>query len=212
MDSGGDYFLRNSRVYSKIMLDNRFGTIIEIGDILVSEDVISEFFACDYPKCKGACCVEGDSGAPVLEEELEGLEEDYPEYSAFMSEEGKESIEENGFFTIDRDGDIVTPLMKCSPECAYTHFLPDGSCLCAIECAHKKKPISCSLYPIRVTELGGGRIALNLHRWNICKDAFRKGREEKIRVYRLLKAPLTRAYGRDFYEDLDAAAKHILGL
>ena len=93
------------------MLDNRFGTIIEIGDILVSEDVISEFFACDYPKCKGVCCVEGDSGAPVLEEELEGLEEDYPEYSAFMSEEGKESIEENGFFTIDRDGDIVTPLM-----------------------------------------------------------------------------------------------------
>ena len=74
------------------MLDNRFGTIIEIGDILVSEDVVSEYFACDYQKCKGVCCIEGDSGAPVLEEELETLERDYPEYSILMSEKGRESV------------------------------------------------------------------------------------------------------------------------
>lgn len=192
------------------MLDNRFGTIIEIGDILVSEDVISEFFACDYEKCKGICCVEGDSGAPVLEEELDSLEEGYSVYSALMSEDGKKSIEKNGFFTIDRDGDIVTPLVDGSCECAYTHFLPDGKCLCAIECCQLKKPVSCSLYPIRVTQLGGGRIALNLHRWHICKDAFRKGREEGVRVYQFLRTPLINSYGKEFYEALDAAAKHIL--
>lgn len=192
------------------MLDNRLGTIIEIGDILVSEDVISEFFACDYEKCKGICCVEGDSGAPVLEEELDFLEEGYSVYSALMSEDGKKSIEKNGFFTIDRDGDIVTPLVDGSCECAYTHFLPDGKCLCAIECCQLKKPVSCSLYPIRVTQLGGGRIALNLHRWHICKDAFRKGREEGVRVYQFLRTPLINSYGKEFYEALDAAAKHIL--
>ncbi|MGN1226277.1 MAG: DUF3109 family protein [Candidatus Cryptobacteroides sp.] len=191
------------------MLDNRFGTIIEIGDILVSEDVVSEYFACDYQRCKGACCIEGDSGAPVLEEELESLERDYPEYSVLMTEKGKASIDKNGFFTIDREGDIVTPLVEGSCECAYSHFLEDGSCLCAIESCHKCKPISCSLYPIRVTELGGGRQALNLHRWHICKDAYRKGREKGIRVYHFLKDPLIRAYGAEFYEALDAAAKHL---
>ena len=184
------------------MLDNRFGTIIEIGDILVSEDVVSEYFACDYQKCKGVCCIEGDSGAPILEEELETLERDYPEYSILMSEKGRESVDRNGFFIIDREGDIVTPLVEGTCECAYSHFLEDGSCLCAIEACHKCKPISCSLYPIRVTELGGGRKALNLHRWHICKDAYRKGREKGIRVYQFLKNPLIRAYGAEFYEAL----------
>lgn len=192
------------------MRDKRFGTIIQIGDILVSEDVVSEFFACDYNKCKGICCVEGDSGAPMLEEEINPIEEAYAEFSHLMSEKGRESVEENGFFTIDRDGDIVTPLVKDSCECAYTHFLDNGACLCAIECAKKQKPISCSLYPIRVTELTGGGKALNLHRWDICKDAYRLGREKKIRVYEFLKKPLIQAYGQDFYDQLDAAAKHIL--
>ena len=192
------------------MLDNRFGTIIEIGDILVSEDVISEYFACDYGKCKGVCCVEGDSGAPVLQEELDSLEKGYPEYSALMSEGGRASVEKNGFFVIDRDGDIVTPLVDGSCECAYSHFLSDGSCLCAIECCHLQKPVSCSLYPIRVTDLGEGRVALNLHKWRICKDAFRKGREEGCRVYQFLKGPLVRAYGEDFYEALSVAAEHLL--
>ncbi|HCY73764.1 MAG TPA: DUF3109 domain-containing protein [Rikenellaceae bacterium] len=193
------------------MLNDRFGTIVEIGDILVSEDVICEYFACDYNKCKGACCIEGDSGAPVSESEIEGLEAGYSQYSTLMSEKGRESIRKNGFFTIDRDGDIVTPLVDGdTSECAYTHFLPDGSCLCAIECCHLTKPISCSLYPIRVVELGGGRKGLNLHRQRICKDAFRKGREQGIRVYQFLKGPLTQAFGKEFYEALEQAAKHIL--
>lgn len=188
----------------------RFGTIIQIGDILVSEDVVTRYFACDYGKCKGICCVEGDSGAPVLEEELDGLESGYDTYSTLMSEGGKEAVAREGFFSIDRDGDIVTPLVKDSCECAYSHFLPDGSCLCAIECCHLRKPISCSLYPIRVTELSSGGKALNLHEWDICKDAFAKGEREHIRVYQFLKQPLIRAFGEDFYEALDAAAQHII--
>lgn len=191
------------------MLNDRFGTIVQIGDILVSEEVVSEYFACDYGVCKGRCCIEGDSGAPVLEEELDGLERDYPSFCQLMSEAGREAVSREGFFSIDRDGDIVTPLVEGSCECAYSHFLEDGSCLCAIECRHLHKPVSCSLYPIRVTNLTGGGKALNLHRWEICADAYAKGRREGIRVYQFLKNSIVEAFGQDFYEALDAAAQHI---
>ena len=156
-----------------------FGTIIEIGDILVSEDVVLEFFACDYAACKGKCCIVGDSGAPLQEEELEPIEASYPVFSPLMRPEGRAAVQAKGFFEIDRDGDLVTPLVPGSEECAFCHF-QDGSCFCSIErqfdkglCSFKK-PISCSLYPIRVVDLGGGRKGLNLHRWDICKEAYEK--------------------------------------
>lgn len=214
-----------------------FGTIIQIGDILVSEEVATEYFCCDYARCKGRCCIEGDGGAPLLEEELERLEECYPAFSPLMQERGRVSAEANGFFEVDRDGDLVTPLVAgefsnpytgdrpaavppCSAgsrECAYAFFEEDGSCLCAIERCFEsggcsfRKPISCSLYPIRVTNLTGGGKALNLHRWGICADAFEKGRREGIRVYEFLREPLCRAYGEDFYAQLCAAAEYING-
>ena len=193
-----------------------FGTIIEIGDILVSEDVILEYFACDYPVCKGACCIIGDSGAPLKEEELESLEANYEAYAPLMRPEGRAAVEAKGFFEIDRDGDIVTPLVPGSEECAFCHFAQDGSCLCAIErqfdrgLSKFRKPISCSLYPVRVVDLGGGRLGLNLHRWHICKDAFEKGRREGIRVYEFLRGPLTEAFGQEFYSALEAAAKMLI--
>jgi hypothetical protein len=124
-------------------------------------------------------------------------------------------VEAKGFFEIDRDGDLVTPLVPGSEECAYCHF-DGGSCFCAIErqfckgLSTFKKPISCSLYPIRVTELGGGRVGLNLHRWNICKEAYEKGRREGIRVYQFLRGPLTDAFGEEFYSALEAAAKMLI--
>lgn len=191
------------------MLNDRFGTIVQIGDILVSEDVISEYFACDYERCKGRCCIEGDSGAPLDEAEIDGLERDYPQFSSLMSEGGKQAVLREGFFSVDRDGDLVTPLVEGSCECAYSHFTEDGSCLCAIECCKLRKPLSCSLYPIRVTPLTGGGKALNLHRWDICADAFAKGRREGIRVYQFLHKPLVQAFGQEFYEALCAAAGHI---
>lgn len=185
-----------------------FGTIIQIGDVLVSEDVVCEYFACDYPVCKGACCIVGDSGAPLEEEEIPGLERDYPSFSALMSEAGRSAAEASGFFAVDRDGDLVTPLVPGTEECAFCRFEGDN-CLCAIEKAGLVKPISCALYPIRVKKFRGGGMALNLHRWDICRCAFERGRREGIRVYQFLRGPLIRRFGPDFYDALCAAAKHL---
>lgn len=193
-----------------------FGTIIEIGDILVSEEVVLEFFACDYPVCKGKCCIVGDSGAPLKEEELEPIEANYPIFQTLMRPQGRAAVAAKGFFEIDREGDLVTPLVEGSEECAYCHFAQDGSCLCAIErqfdrgLSSFRKPVSCSLYPIRVADLGGGRIGLNLHRWHICREAFEKGRREGIRVYEFLRGPLTETFGQEFYSALSAAAKMLI--
>lgn len=194
----------------------RFGTIIQIGDILVSEDVVLEYFACDYAVCKGCCCIIGDSGAPLSEDEPGQIERDYAAFSPLMQEKGRAAVAEKGFFEIDRDGDMVTPVVPGSEECAYTHFNPDGSCLCAMEkcffagkCAFRK-PISCQLYPIRVTDLPGGGKALNLHRWDICRDAYAKGKKEKVRVYEFLREPLIQAFGEEFYSALSAAAMRVI--
>jgi hypothetical protein len=195
---------------------SEFGTLIEIGDILVSEEVVTEFFACDYAKCRGCCCIIGEAGAPLKVEELEQLVAAYPVYSPLMRAEGRRTIEEKGFFEVDRDGDLVTPVVPGSEECAYCHFDEAGNCFCAIErqfcrgLVRWRKPVSCSLYPIRVVELGGGRKGLNLHRWAICADAYEKGRREGIRVYEFLRGPLTETFGEEFYSALSAAAKMVI--
>lgn len=194
-------------------MNKDFGTIIEIGDILVSEDVVTEYFACDYPVCKGACCIIGDSGAPLLEEEPESLETAYDVFSPLMSPSGRDAVGAKGFFEIDREGDMVTPVVPGSEECAYCHMDASGNCLCAIEMQYLKglcrfrKPVSCSLYPIRVVDLGGGRKGLNLHRWSICAAAYEKGRREGIRVYEFLRGPLTETFGEEFYSALSEAAR-----
>ncbi len=197
-------------------MSRAFGTIVEIGDILVSEDVILEYFACDYPVCKGCCCIIGDSGAPLKEEELEPLEANYSIYAPLMTEKGRAAVDAKGFFEIDREGDLVTPVVPGSEECAYCHFDGSGNCFCAMErvCCRGhgsfRKPVSCSLYPIRVVDLGGGRVGLHLHRWHICKDAYEKGRREGIRVYQFLRGPLTEAFGQEFYSALEAAAMMLI--
>ena len=196
---------------------NSFGTIIQIGNILVSEEIVTEYFACDYPVCKGCCCIIGDSGAPLEESEIEKLEANYPAYSQLMRPQGRAQVEKDGFFIIDRDGDIVTPVVDGSEECAYTTFDEKGNCFCSVErcffsgtCSFRK-PQSCWLYPIRVTKLSDGGLALNLHRWHLCTDAYEKGKREGIRVYEFLREPLTLIYGEEFYEALCAAARQILG-
>ena len=176
------------------------GTIIQIGDVLVSEDVVCEFFACDYPVCKGACCIVGDSGAPLEEDEIPALERDFHLFSPLIRPEGRVAAEASGFFAVDREGDLVTPLVPGSEECAY----------CCIEKAGLQKPVSCALYPIRVKKFRGGGMALNLHRWDICKCAFERGKREGIRVYQFLKDPLIRRFGTEFYDALCAAAEHVI--
>ena len=189
------------------------GTIIEIDDCLVSEEILTEYYACDYEKCKGCCCIIGDSGAPLEEVEAGAIEKNYEIFSPIMSEEGRAAVASKGFFEIDCDGDMVTPLVPGSEECAFTHFDEEGNCFCAMErCWFQgngdfRKPISCWLYPIRITQLRNGMRALNLHRWHICKDAFEKGKKEKIRVYEFLREPIERYFGEDFYSALSEAAK-----
>ncbi len=190
-----------------------FGTIIQIDDCLVSQDVLTEYFSCDYAKCRGCCCIIGDSGAPLQESELEAIEKDYPAFSPLMRPQGRDAVAEKGFFEIDTDGDIVTPLVPGSEECAYTCFDNEGNCFCAMEREWLRgktafrKPISCWLYPVRVSKLSNGMLALNLHRWDICKDAFEKGKKEKVRAYEFLREPIERFFGRDFYSALCEAAR-----
>lgn len=193
------------------MMDH--GAIIQIDDCLVSEEILTEYFSCDYGKCKGCCCIIGDSGAPLDECEPEAIEKNYPLFSPLMRPQGRKAVEEKGFFEIDVDGDMVTPLVPGSEECAYTCFDKDGNCFCSIErqwfagIGDFRKPISCWLYPIRVSVLGNGMRALNLHRWDICRNAYEKGRKEGIRVFEFLREPLERYFGEDFYSALSEASR-----
>lgn len=196
-----------------------FGTIIQIGDNLISEEVVTECFACDYALCRGVCCVQGDSGAPLEIDETEELERHYGEYCDLMSVEGREAVDADGFFQVDIDGGLVTttaPGPKRMEPCAYCLF-EGGNVFCAIErrffegkCSFRK-PISCWLYPIRVTKTPSGGHLLNLDRQVMCHEAFSKGRREGIKVYQFLKEPLTAVYGADFYAALEAAAAHVNG-
>ena len=188
-------------------------TIIQIDDCLVSSEILTEYFSCDYGKCKGCCCIIGDSGAPLEECEAEAIEKNYSIFSPEMRQKGRDRVAATGFFEIDGDGDMVTPLVPGSEECAYAHFDGDGNCFCSMEkCWFQgkgdfRKPISCWLYPIRVSVLGSGLRALNLHRWDICKDAFIKGRKEKVRVFEFLREPIERYFGEDFYSALSEASR-----
>ena len=192
------------------------GTIIQIDDCLVSEEILTEYFSCDYEKCKGCCCVIGDSGAPMEECEAGAIEKNYGIFSPLMREEGRAAVAAKGFFEIDCDGDMVTPLVPGSEECAYTMFDEAGNCFCSMErCWFQgkgdfRKPISCWLYPIRITLLSNGTRALNLHRWEICRDAFEKGKKEKVRVYEFLREPIERFFGEEFYCALSEDRKSVV--
>ena len=173
-------------------------SIIQIDDCLVSEEILTEYFACDYEKCRGCCCIIGDSGAPLEECEAGAIEKNYPVFSPQMRQAGRDKVAQSGFFEIDVDGDMVTPLVPGSEECAYSHFDGDGNCFW---------PISCWLYPIRINLLSNGLRALNLHRWDICRDAFIKGRKEKVRVFEFLREPIEHYFGKDFYSALSEASR-----
>lgn len=180
--------------------------MIQIDDKIVSADVLRVKFCCDLQHCKGICCVEGNSGAPLEMDEVDILEEEYEAYRPFMKPEGIAAIEEQGFMVIDMDGDYTTPLID-EAECAFS-FQENGITFCAIERAHREgrtsfiKPISCHLYPIRVSRFNDGSLGLNYHRWSVCSGALTKGKEEGIPMYRMLQGPITRRFGEEFYTAL----------
>ena len=184
--------------------------MIQIDRTLVSFDILEKKFACDYEVCRGICCVEGDSGAPLKEEEKQELEENYAAFSSYMKKEGIKAVEQQGKTVVDSDGDLVTPLIN-GGECAYS-INENGGCWCAIEKAWFKgessfrKPISCHLYPIRISYYPDFD-ALNYHKWDVCKCARIKGHKENIPVYKFLKDALITAYGEKWYEELEVAAR-----
>lgn len=188
--------------------------MIEIGEVLVNEEIIKENFICNLHKCKGACCVEGDSGAPLDRDELAVLAEIYPSVKPYMTEKGIETVEQVGTHVIDEDGDLTTPCVNGNEECAYVTW-ENGITKCAIEIAFEqgkiawKKPISCHLYPIRITKYPEFDV-LNYDKWHICHDACTLGRELKVPVYSFLKDPLIRKYGEAWYKELEESVKTLL--
>lgn len=180
--------------------------MVQIGEVIVSFDVIKEPFFCDLEACKGQCCVEGDSGAPLSEGEKEKLEAALPVIWNGLSEKAREVIKRQGVSFIDCEGDEVTSIVD-GKDCVFTCYDDKGCCYCAIEKAYREgkidfyKPVSCHLYPIRVNKVGK-YLALNYNRWDVCKAAVVLGKKEKVSVYQFLKEPLIRKFGAEWYEEL----------
>ena len=186
--------------------------MIQIEDKIISQEIFDQQFVCDLNACKGACCVEGDSGAPLLKNEAKELEKSYSVIKKYLSVGGKEAIKKQGFSVIDSDNDLTTPLVN-NRECAYV-FNDSGIIKCAIEKAYLedkisfKKPISCHLYPIRITEYEEFD-AVNYESNKICSPACKLGELLKVSVFRFLKEPLIRKYGKSFYTELEVVEKSL---
>lgn len=187
--------------------------LLEIQDKVVSIDLFEKKFVCDLTACKGACCIEGDAGAPLTFEEVSIMEDDLEKIKPFMRPEGIAAVEETGVFYMDWDNEPVSTLVN-EKECAFVTFDDKGTALCAIEQAHKagktefKKPISCHLYPIRVKKYNEFT-ALNYNEWNICKSACDCGDKLDVKVYKFLKEPIVRAFGEEFFNELETVDKEI---
>lgn len=180
--------------------------MINIGRTIISEDVVKVNFMCNLKFCHGDCCVEGDEGAPLEENEIGIIEDALDEIVPYMRKEGIEVVDKNGVFDYGVDGDYVTPLVN-DRECAFVYFENNIS-FCAIEKAFLEgkidfqKPISCHLYPIRITEYAEFD-AINYHKWTICSPALKHGDDLGIPVYKMLKEPLIRKYGEKWYQQLE---------
>ena len=188
--------------------------IIQVGDVLVSSDILTQCFCCDLETCHGECCVEGDAGAPVTLEEIDQLETCLDEVWGDLSASAQAVIDRQGVAYADSDGDMVTSIVG-GRDCVFTCY-ENGTCLCALEKAFREgrtsfcKPISCALYPIREKTFRGGLVGLNYHQWEVCKKAEEKGRQLQLPVYRFLKSPLVRRFGEDWYEELEQVAQELL--
>ena len=186
-------------------------TIVSIDDKLISTEIFDRKFVCDLSACKGACCVEGDAGAPLTFEEASIMEDILEDVKPFMRPEGIAAVEQSGVFYVDQWNEPATTLVD-GKECAFVFFDEKGITKCAVEQAYLsgkitwKKPISCHLYPIRVQKLAND-IALNYEEWNICEPACACGEQLNVPVYKFLKEPLVRAFGADFFEDLETIAQ-----
>ena len=206
--------------------------ILEVGGVLISTSILTEKFCCDLTVCRGACCIEGDAGAPVTLDEVGEIEALLDDAWPLMSASAQSVIDRQGVAYTDPEGELVTSIVN-DKDCVFIYYnyapariesLPEGCCLCALEkvCREKHlsrqespqdgasdfvKPISCALYPIREKHFGGGLIGLNLHHWDVCDAAYKKGRELDLPVYRFLREPLIRRFGKEWYAELEQTAE-----
>jgi len=186
--------------------------MIAIENTLVSEDLLEKKFVCDLNACKGECCVAGDSGAPLDKEELPILESVLEAVKPYMVKKGIKAVEKHGAWERDSDGDYTTTLVSEGAECAFVYFDENKIAKCAIEKAHQEgkiswqKPISCHLYPVRISKYKSYD-AVNYHSWSVCKPACECGKKLDVPVYKFLKAPLIRKYGKEWYKQLEQSAK-----
>lgn len=195
-------------------MDIQTEIMFQIQDTLVTLDLAERFFCCDLDKCLGACCIEGDAGAPVTGDEVAEIEKVLPVVEAEMLPRAVEEVRENGVAYTDEEGDLVTTILD-GRNCAFTCYAPGGVCLCALEKAFRegrtsfRKPASCALYPLRIKEYPTFT-AVNYHRWDICRDAEILGREKGIRLYQFLQGPLVERFGQEWYDELVLACETYL--
>ena len=206
--------------------------IIQVGDVLLSSDILTEKFCCDLSACKGQCCVEGDAGAPVTLDEIAEIEDCLDEVWGDLSASAQAVIDKQGVAYTDKDGDLVTSIVR-GKDCVFTYqaviqgdgsFVTPGNVtkepspcitLCALEKAFRAgktrfcKPVSCALYPIREKRLGNDLIGLNYNRWEVCKMAVAKGQQEEILLYQFLREPLIRRFGEEWYDELLNTVKEL---
>ncbi|GAA4276796.1 DUF3109 family protein [Aquimarina mytili] len=184
--------------------------MFQLGKTIISEDIIEKDFVCNLSACKGACCIDGEAGAPLEESEIQKLNDVYPIVKPYLRSKGIEAIEQQGTYIKTSNGELETPLIN-GADCAYVIFDENDTAMCAIEEAYNqgeidwKKPISCHLYPVRVqnyTEFS----AVNYHKWEICDDACVLGKELQVPVYKFVKEALIRKFGEDWYLELEKVA------
>lgn len=184
--------------------------MFQLGKTIVSENILSNDFACNLSACKGACCIDGDAGAPLEKEETQQLQSIYPKIKSYLRPEGIDAIENQGIFVTTEEGEYETPLID-GADCAYVIFDEYQTALCGIEEAYNqgdidwKKPVSCHLYPVRVKDYSEFS-AVNYHKWHICDDACSLGKELQIPIYKFVKEALIRKFGTQWYEELEKIA------
>ena len=185
--------------------------MFQLGKTIVSENIIEKDFVCNLSACKGACCIDGDAGAPLDSEEIEILKDIYPKVKPFLRKEGIAAIEAQGTHITTEFGDFETPLID-GADCAYVIFDEKKTALCGIEEAYNqgeiswKKPVSCHLYPIRIKDYSEFS-AVNYDKWEICDDACTLGKELQVPVYKFVKEALIRKFGEDWYQELEKVAQ-----
>lgn len=187
--------------------------MIQIGNTLVSDDLLTESFVCDLNACKGACCVEGEYGAPLTQDEADELARLQNQIAPYLSEEGKAALADQGAWVTGEDGELETPLMPTG-HCAYVIEDADKKLKCGLETVHQegvlsfKKPLSCHLYPVRVQQYSSFE-AVNYHRWDICGAACALGSSLKVKVYVFVKEALVRKFGEEWYAALEKAGAEL---